>query len=158
MEVIIMRGVPGSGKSTWIARKYFPTKPIECSADHYFIGKNGEYKFNPALIGNAHLACMDKFLQAIHNQPKVIIVDNTNTQLWEFSGYLQVANARGYKVTIVEVMCDLEVAAARNIHGVPAQTVKAMAARWEEVPSFWACKVKKVGETTFRTNADGHDI
>jgi len=160
-KVIIMRGIPGSGKSSW-AEKHYP-ECHHCSADNYFTSEDGEYEFNPAEIGNAHRSCMKAFLTAIEFCEQIdsqwpIVVDNTHTQLWELSPYLQVARAMGYDVTVVTVQCDIDVAAKRNTHGVPENAIHAMANRFESIPPFWDCETLTVGETTLRTNFDGHDI
>ena len=45
--VFVMRGLPGSGKSTLvnaICKVYDSETPVICSADHYFIDDNGVYR------------------------------------------------------------------------------------------------------------------
>ena len=45
--IFIMRGLPGSGKSTLvnaITEVYKMQDPVICSADHYFINENGIYR------------------------------------------------------------------------------------------------------------------
>ena len=45
--VFVMRGLPGSGKSTLvnaISKVYDSETPVICSADHYFIDENGVYR------------------------------------------------------------------------------------------------------------------
>jgi predicted kinase len=135
-RLIIMRGISGSGKSTW-ARKNHPDAVV-CSADHFFLdARTGVYAFNPAKLGEAHLDCWRKTLEWIQANAPVIVVDNTNTQLWEMSPYVQMGNAFGYEVLIVRVDTPVDVAAARNTHGVPAAAVKSMADRFQKVLPFW---------------------
>ena len=56
-RVIIMRGLPGSGKSTE-AKSYILTHgAVVVSADDFFMVA-GKYRYNPAKIGDAHVACM----------------------------------------------------------------------------------------------------
>ncbi len=136
-EVIILRGLPGSGKSTW-AKINYPKAPI-CSADNWFV-KEGKYKFNPKEIGMAHEACMEEFLmQTLLSgiDPPTVIVDNTNIELWELSPYLSVAKACGHSVRIVRFETPIDICITRNIHGVPASTIRSMKNRFQEVLPYW---------------------
>lgn len=126
MKVIILRGVPGSGKST--ESKKHPDAYI-VSADHYFIGKDGIYRFDMDKIASAHGQCKAKFEVALAEKRPLVIVDNTNTTVKELKFYVETAKSAGYVVEIVRIDCDPEVAAARNIHGVPKASVLKMAAR-----------------------------
>ncbi len=73
----------------------------------------------------------------------MVIVDNTNTRIWEFEHYVLMAAAAGFAVRVVETRCESEAdaraAAGRNAHGVPAESVLAMWRRFEPWPS--ACCV-----------------
>jgi predicted kinase len=72
-----------------------------------------------------------------------IVVDNTHTQLWEFSGYVQIAEAFGYEVEIVRMDTPVDVAASRNLHGVPLKAVQSMADRFQKVLPWWKETVVK---------------
>lgn len=128
----ILRGVPGSGKSSFAQT----LNGVKVSADHYFIDEEGEYVFNPALLGEAHGACLHAAIRCCEKGVSVV-VDNTNTQLFEMSPYVLLAQAYGYDLRIVRVLADPQVCATRNIHGVPAGTILRMAQGMEEVLPFW---------------------
>ena len=54
----IMRGLPGSGKSTIASRIQEQLPQVQvCSADHHFIDEEGEYRFDLSKLGAAHAAC-----------------------------------------------------------------------------------------------------
>lgn len=141
MRVIILRGISGSGKSTY-TKKHHPTALV-CSADDYFM-QTGTYVFDQAKLGDAHRWCMKKFVDAIRedhddlpSSPMEVVVDNTNTQLWEFSGYVQVAEAHGCTVEIVRMDTPVSVAAGRNAHGVPLKSVQSMSDRFQKCLPWW---------------------
>lgn len=132
--LILMRGLPGAGKSTLIKNKY--PNAIICSADHHFINpETQEYIFNPAEIANAHQACMNKAVNAIKQNAPLIVIDNTNTQKWEFQKYVDLAKSNGYEVKVENVFdggLSDEDLAKRNTHRVPLQGIQRMRSRWEE--------------------------
>lgn len=138
-QVSIYRGIPGSGKST-IAEEEQRNAIASghsvsyCSADKFFEDQNGIYTFEAKLIGNAHVYCMRRFIDGIiHLKRDMIIVDNTFTQVWEYTPYLSIALSEGYDIKIIEVKCDQQVAFKRQTHGVPAEHHKRMADRFQKV-------------------------
>lgn len=124
--IYVMMGIPGGGKSTWI-RNNVPCDAVICSADHFFEDKQGNYNWNPKQATIAHIVCMKKYLNALDN-PAVqhIVVDNTNTTKSTMRNYVLEANKRGYPVNIVAILADPHIAASRNVHDVPAETIHAM--------------------------------
>lgn len=129
--VTILRGVSGSGKSTYTA-KNFSTATV-CSADLFFL-KDGVYQFDATKLGNAHSWCFRQFEAALQRGDDSVVVDNTNTKLWEFKNYVQAAAKYGYEVKVVRLTVDVAVAAARNLHGVPVETVQRMQDRFQDFP------------------------
>ena len=131
---VILRGIPGSGKSTkarQIAEKHDGT--VICSADDYFVGEDGVYRFDVNKIGQAHGACKRKFADALKARESVVIVDNTNTRHREYKDYVREAKNYGYEVKVIKIpLIDAELAAERNTHGVPLETIKKMIARFED--------------------------
>jgi len=141
-KVVIMRGPSGSGKSTF-RKNHFPDAFV-CSADFFFYDKEGKYEFKPQLIGAAHESCKKTFKKALRAGEPLIVVDNTNTKMWEMKPYIQAAKQAGYDVEFVRLSTPVDVAAARNVHGVPLDAVKRMADRMEDLPPDLARKEKVV--------------
>lgn len=133
--LLIMRGLPGSGKSS-LGRviKEFSKECTVCSADDYFI-KNGEYKFDKDLLEQAHLNCYYKVIQGMKFSDKLIIVDNTNSTKSEYAKYKKAATEHKYKIVVLEINCENKeralLFANRNSHSVPVSIVLKMLARWE---------------------------
>jgi hypothetical protein len=66
------------------------------------------------------------------------------------SPYYLVAKAYGADVKIVRVVCDPEVAAARNAHGVPEAEVRRIAAVMEDPPPYWDCEFEVINNESER--------
>jgi len=138
MKVIILRGVSGSGKSTYAA-KHYPDAFV-VSADHYFM-VDGVYTFRAADLGKAHADCLGRFVMAIQNLDSGtdIVVDNTNTTAVEIAPYAALAMAFGCELEVVTLNAYAQMAFERNLHGVPFLTVVRQAARLleEKLPAWW---------------------
>lgn len=156
MEIFILRGLPGSGKSTWAKARY--PDALVVSADHYF-QREGEYKFDPRLLGEAHASCLRRYVRALQEEETsaTVVVDNTNLSLVEIAPYAAVAEAFALRFQVVTVQCDPFVAAGRNVHGVPheryAGLVARMAAGTEELKTqrpWWPHRVEEVPTTNRR--------
>lgn len=132
-ELILLRGVPGSGKST-AARLLWAgdagTSHFE--ADMFFI-ENGKYKFEGSKIRDAHDWCKDNVEHAMllnhttGNYPR-IIVSNTFTQEWEMETYYELAKLWGY--TVFSLIVENRHSGI-NQHGVPEDKVEQMRNRFE---------------------------
>jgi predicted kinase len=134
MKVTILRGIPGSGKSTYICKNF--REACIVSADDFFM-EGTEYKFDPSKLPQAHAACLREYAEWLmlverHRCWWPLVVDNTNTSVMEVAPYAALALAYGASLRIVTIKCDPVVAAARNVHGVPLRAVMAMAKRLEE--------------------------
>jgi len=130
--VYIMRGVSGSGKST-LAQQLAGANGIIHSTDSYFYDSNGNYQFDPSLLGDNHQKNYTAFRDSL-GKHDVVICDNTNTQEWEYEGYVRSAEAAGYQVVYVVLkpsLRDAQVYADRNTHGVPLDAIHRQIARFE---------------------------
>jgi predicted kinase len=140
VNVIIMRGLPGSGKTTWAEAQL---NKIIVSADRYHM-VDGEYRFDPKKAGAAHDWCLREFLAHLQERRGYdIIVDNTNTTTAEIAPYARLASAFGIPFKIVHIMCRPEVAYVRNVHKVPLATIFKMYRNLmlEEIPIYWPQEV-----------------
>lgn len=149
-KVIVMVGLPGSGKSTYtkVVLREHPYAEI-FSADDYMIDTSGNYCFDPNRLGACHSACLREFTNKIiedrndnlfnPDYDSVLIVDNTNLTNVERAPYISLALAFGYEVDVITVqaqgmsMADL---AKRNTHGVSEETLQRMVDKYEA--ELWA--------------------
>ena len=123
-NLFLIRGLPGSGKSTFasaIAKAVF-------SADDFFVTEAGEYKFDSALIKQAHTACQRRTKLAMQRGEQPIVVANTFTQEWELAPYLSLAKEFGYRVHSLVVE---NRHGGKNVHSVPDEVITKMRDRFE---------------------------
>ena len=134
MPVFLIRGIPGSGKSTfaknlksaldsenaWQLARVFET-------DNFFVDPNtGEYKFESRLLGAAHnwnQAEVYRFCRDFDNAP--CIVANSFTTLDELKPYREIAAEFGRPVCTITIKT-----VHQNVHGVPDYALQRMKDRW----------------------------
>jgi predicted kinase len=131
-DLILLRGVPGSGKTTLgDVILYVPgsnnTNNV-LSADDFFIDDNGNYIFDSTKLKEAHNQCQLKCAERMKLQLSKIIVANTFTQDWEMTPYFDMAERYKYRVHTVVVENRHN---NKNIHGVPDDKVQIMKDRFE---------------------------
>ena len=163
MKIIIVRGGSGAGKSTW-ARREFP-HAIIVSADSFFVdSKTGEYNFDYTKLPLAHQTCFLDFIGLVQDDDliqestmlrgrldpnpdlveneTILVVDNTNTSVAEFSPYATAGAAYGHEVKILTFLYDPVAAFRRNTHGTPLKACMQQHVRMMEqigyIPSWWS--------------------
>lgn len=118
----LIRGVSGSGKSTFAATLGCPVY----SADDFFM-VDGEYKFDPNKLTAAHRECQIKVDTAMCCE-ETIAVANTFTQAWEMKAYFDLAELHGY--TVFSIIVENR-HGGKNEHGVPDVGVQRQKDRFE---------------------------
>jgi predicted kinase len=127
----IMRGVPGSGKST-VARQIAGNTGVIHSTDDYFV-TNGEYCFDSSKIHEHREATYRAFCESLKDGVEVVICDNTNIHPQHFRCYAKSAEKAGYLVAyVVMPHPDPEIAARRNVHKVSEHAIRRMIQSWKD--------------------------
>ncbi len=129
MELILIRGIPGSGKSTF-ADSFHDHTHFE--TDMFFVQRNGKYIFDPKQLEKAHQWCKNETINAIARQ-KNIVISNTFIQFWEMEEYLFLGKSAGYSIKIIEMTTRYE-----SVHDIPIETLNKMKNKFEEYPSIAA--------------------
>lgn len=136
-QLIIVRGLPGSGKTTFakaLAQKHFQ-KAALFAADDFFM-EGDTYAFDGARLGEAHGWCQRKTLEALQNSTNVI-VHNTFVTSKEFDPYLAMVTQAKVDIRVYNVfdggLCDAKLS-VRGAHGVPIGVIGRMRANFTEAP------------------------
>lgn len=131
----IIRGIPGSGKSTYATRlACWANGLMHLEADMYH-SRFGSYDWQAEENPRAHRWCLNT-AQIILSQGKDVIVANTFTRFKEMADYVCFA-ANGYGLDVRTMHGDYG-----NIHNVPEETMKAMRNRFESHEDI----IKQCGE------------
>ena len=154
-QAFIMRGPSGAGKSSWLSTEL--EDPEICSADEFWWKKCAlqdeiatrltnnptrnkndvleEYCFDLSRLSEAHSACLTHFIQAITNNVELVVADNTFIHEWTLGPYIEVAEAFGYEITLVEFVPesvdDIKKCISRNLHQVPCDVIARMCVEFE---------------------------
>ena len=126
----ILRGLPGSGKSTFAKSIAKPWQIFE--ADQFFTN-NGKYEFDATKLKDAHQDCKDRVRNAMRPSLfrgllyNTIVVSNTFTQEWEMKFYRVIAKKYGYRIFYVIIE---NRHGNTNEHGVPEEKLQIMKDRF----------------------------
>ena len=118
----ILKGLPGSGKSTIAESLSEDGKYPVFAADDFFMVDN-KYMFDADMLGSAHTSCMNNTRMSMIRGESKIFVNNTFTKARDLKPYKALAEEFGYQlfVFVVEKYHDNE-----SVHGVSEETMKKM--------------------------------
>ena len=133
--MILLRGIPGSGKTTLankIRKKHLWT--FICSADHYF-ERDGVYEFDAKKLPFAHKMCQESAawyaeyltMRDSLSSRGIVIIDNTNIRNEHCQVYKDIADKYGMRyVEITLNKIGAFEAYLRCRHNVPMNTILRM--------------------------------
>ena len=136
-RLVVLRGLPGSGKSTVAKALDVDSQAGICNADDFRYSSQG-YHFDPNRLSDVHRRCFTKCVELIDSDCPLIIIDNTNGHLWEYEAYMMLGRVTGYETKVVEVSCPDQASLGRfvrrNVHRVPMDACVRMWKEWEADP------------------------
>jgi predicted kinase len=114
--LVILRGLPGSGKSTFAELFKAPI----CSADD-FLMIDGVYVWTQARVRRAHELCEAKCKSLMEAEEPLIIISNMNVKARDWRTYGKMAEDTGYMVFTVIIE---NRHGGKNSHGVTEEMMK----------------------------------
>lgn len=115
-ELVIVRGHPGSGKSTFA--KTFSDKGYKhFENDSFFVDEKGNYSFDFAFHQKAKDVCVQNVINSIISGDSVV-VSNTYTKIKEMDDIIDFVNEMKVPYRIFEMYYNFE-----NVHSVPDSVV-----------------------------------
>lgn len=128
----LVRGLPGSGKSTFA--NFVWNDYAICEADKFFYDKEGNYNFDASKLKQAHEWCRNevetrmKDNEANPQYYPEIVVSNTFTQEWEMEAYYELA--KKYDYLVISIIVENR-HGGKNVHGVPEEKLEQMRNRFQ---------------------------
>lgn len=145
-KLIMIMGVPGSGKTTKAKKLQKLLSAYHFEADMFMIDESGNYKFDPEKLGFCHDCCYNKTFAAMY-AGATVIVSNTFIKAWERAKYFELARQYGYEVVVVRMNTEY-----KTIHGVPEDKIEAMRKNIEPVTET---EVQGLTVTFYEVNGNG---
>ncbi len=115
----LIRGIPGSGKTTLGKQILKGTNGVLVSADDYFTSSDGSYNFDPTKICEAHRSCQVRSNDAMSKGITPVVVANVFHKRLHMQPYLEYAEKHGYHVVEICVSSGF-----KNVHGCPEDKVR----------------------------------
>jgi len=130
--VLILRGLPGSGKSLFLS---LLAAYVHISMDEFWTKDGAEYKFDYTRLREGIDWTHKQFIEALEvkdsNLP--IVVNNVSYLEEHYAFFRDEALLRGHTVLIHTVERPIEDCIEHGIHGVPADKVFQMLGAWQHV-------------------------
>lgn len=130
-SLILLRGLPGSGKTTLAAALSEKGKYPVCAIDDFFTdARSGEYRFEFEKNHLAYKQCETRVKEQMQQGAEKIFVDNTFTLEWEMEPYFKLAGEFKYRIHVVTVE---NRHGGKNVHGISHAQLEKMAEKYKVI-------------------------
>jgi broad-specificity NMP kinase len=126
--LILLRGLPGSGKTTLAHLLSENGRYPLFSVDDFFTDENGNYHFEFDKNYLAYKQCEELTKKAMLDAAQKIIVHNTFTLDWELEPYFKMANECDYQMHVVTVE---NYHGKKNTHHISDEQLQKMAVKYK---------------------------
>jgi predicted kinase len=129
-SLIILRGLPGSGKTALAKLLSEAGKYPVFAIDDYFTDASGNYTFRFEDNFKAYEFCRSRTEEAMKAGDEKIFLDNVFSLEWEMEPYFKLASEYAYQVHVVTVENRHH---SENRHGVSTEQIQRMAEKYQVV-------------------------
>lgn len=129
-SLVILRGLPGSGKTTLAKVLSENGKYPVYSIDDFFTAADGVYKFEFEKNHLAYKQCEENTRKAMEQEIPKIFLDNTFTLEWEIEPYFKLAKEFNYNIFVTTVENRHH---GKNIHEISDEQIRKMADKYKVV-------------------------
>lgn len=129
-SLILLRGLPGSGKTALAKLLSEAGKYPVFGIDDYFTDTSGNYNFRFEDNFKAYEFCRSRTEEAMKTGAEKIFLDNVFSLEWEMDPYFKLASEYAYQVHVVTVENRHH---SENRHGVSAEQIQRMAEKYQVV-------------------------
>ena len=154
--MIIMRGVPGSGKSHLARQIIDDTMKGDYrnhifSSDDYFYDRHDRYCYEASRVPAAHEYNQNRVRKRAATGWSPIIVDNTMVRAWELYPYIDIGVKNGYIIELLEPKTPWSKSAGKlaikNLHNVSKPSIERMLKSFEPTTVADTMKVLQLSYT-----------
>lgn len=133
---LVMRGTPGSGKSTF--SNFLKSK---CGAKVHEVDllhtSSGIFDWNYELADDFYEKNFNNFRKSCQNSESLVIADCMNLYYKDVEKYASCARSMGYHVYVVTAdILNPQIGATRNLHGVELEKIVKMRETFENWPQL----------------------
>lgn len=129
-SLILLRGLPGSGKTTLAKELSEDGKYPVFSIDDYFTSIHGEYIFEFDKNHLAYKQCEENTKASMQNVIPKIFIDNVFSLEWEMEPYFKLASEFNYRIFVLTVENRHK---GHNIHQISDEQIQKMAQKYKVV-------------------------
>ncbi len=129
-SLFILRGLPGSGKTTLAQQLSENGKYPIFSVDDFFTDANGNYNFGFDKNYLAYQLCEENTKKSMLSNYHKIFIHNTFTLEWEIEPYFKLASEFNYTIFVVTVENRHR---NKNVHELTDEQIKKMAEKYKVI-------------------------
>ena len=129
-SLILLRGLPGSGKTTLAKELSENGKYPVFSVDDFFTSSNGNYNFEFEKNHLAYKQCEENTKASMQKAIPKIFIDNVFSLEWELEPYFKLASEFNYEIFVLTVENRHK---GHNIHQISDEQIQKMAQKYKVV-------------------------